>query len=57
MNIIRGNNTITRTIRLAFFALPIVYVAEILGTIIHEVLGHGLSAVLLGGQFSGFTVK
>lgn len=57
MNIIHGNNTIARTIRLAFFALPIVYVAEILGTTIHEVLGHGLSAVLLGGQFSGFTVK
>jgi len=57
MNIIRGNNTIARTIRLALFVLPIVYVAEILGTTIHEVLGHGLSAVLLGGQFSGFTVK
>ncbi|MFC1792500.1 hypothetical protein ACFL3Q_02815 [Planctomycetota bacterium] len=57
MNIIRGNNTITRTVRLAFFILPIVYVAGILGTTIHEVLGHGLSAVILGGQFSGFIVK
>lgn len=57
MNIIRGNNTIARTVRLAFFALPIVYVAETLCTTIHEVLGHGLSAVLLDGQFSGFTVK
>ncbi len=57
MNIIRGNNTITRTIRLAFFALPLIYVAEVLSIIVHEVLGHGLTAVLLGGQFSGFAVK
>jgi hypothetical protein len=57
MNIIRGNNTIARTIRLTFFVLPLVYVSEVLGTTIHEVLGHGLSAVLLGGQFSGFAIK
>jgi hypothetical protein len=57
MNITRTNNTIVRTIRLAFFILPIVYVSEILGTTIHEVLGHGLSAVLLGCQFSGFAIK
>jgi len=57
MNIIHGDNAIKRTIRLAFFALPLIYVAEVLGTTIHEVLGHGLSAVLLGGQFSGFSVK
>jgi hypothetical protein len=57
MNIIRGNDTIARAVRLIFFILPIVYVSEILGTTIHEVLGHGLSAVLLGGQFSGFIVK
>jgi hypothetical protein len=57
MKIIVGNKIIARTVRLAFFILPIVYVAEILGTTIHEVLGHGLSAVLLGGQFSGFAIK
>jgi hypothetical protein len=57
MNIIRGDNAITRTIRLALFALPLIYVAEVLGTTIHEVLGHGLTALLIGGQFSGFTVK
>ena len=57
MKIIDGNKIITRSIRLAFFILPIVYISEILGTTIHEVFGHGLSAVLLGGQFSGFTVK
>jgi hypothetical protein len=57
MKIIGGNKIIARTIMPAFFILPIVYVSEILGTTIHEVLGHGLSAVLLGGQFSGFAVK
>jgi hypothetical protein len=57
MNIIRGGNTISRAVRLAFFVLPLIYVAEVMCTTIHEVLGHSLSAVLLGGQFSGFTVK
>jgi hypothetical protein len=57
MNIIRSDNTITRTIRLALFVLPLIYVLEVLDTNIHEVLGHGLTAVLLGGQFYGFTVK
>ena len=57
MSVIRGNNTITRAVKLTFFILPIIYVAEILCTTVHEVLGHGLSAVILSGQFSGFTVK
>ena len=57
MRIIGGNKIITGSIRLAFFILPIVYMSGILGTTIHEVLGHGLSALLLGGRFSGFTVK
>jgi hypothetical protein len=57
MNLIRSDNAIARTIKLAFFALPLIYVAEVLDTTIHEVLGHGLTALLLGGQFSGFTVK
>jgi hypothetical protein len=57
MSVIRADNAIARAVRLAFFVLPLIYVAEISGAVIHEVLGHGLSAVLLGGQFSGFTVK
>jgi hypothetical protein len=57
MNIIRSDNTITRIIRLALFVLPLIYVLEVLCTTIHEVLGHGLTAMLLGGQFSGFAVK
>lgn len=57
MSVVRGDNAIGRAIRLALFVLPILYVAGMLCTAVHEVLGHGLSAVLLGGQFSGFAIK
>ncbi|OHB73062.1 MAG: hypothetical protein A2Z25_06810 [Planctomycetes bacterium RBG_16_55_9] len=57
MSITRSDNAIERAVRLVLFALPIIYVAGMLCTAVHEVLGHGLSAVLFGGQFSGFTVK
>lgn len=57
MNVIRNDNAITRAVRLALYVLPVLYVAGILCTTVHEVLGHGLSAVLLGGQFSGFAIK
>ena len=53
----RGAYLVGRTIVLALFVLPIGYVAEILSVAIHEILGHGLSAVLLGGSFSGFVLK
>ncbi len=46
-----------RTIVLALFALPILQIAAVLSVGIHEILGHGLSAVLLGGTFSGFILK
>jgi hypothetical protein len=51
------NSTIVRTIKLVLFVLPLIYVSEVLCIITHEVLGHGLTALLLGGQFSGFAVK
>jgi hypothetical protein len=46
-----------RTIRLVLFVLPLIYVSEVLCIITHEVLGHGLTSLFLGGQFSGFAVK
>ena len=46
-----------RTIFFVLFVLPIVYVAEILGVAVHEILGHGLSTILLGGKFFGFILK
>ncbi len=46
-----------RGIGLVLFLLPIGYVAEILSVAIHELVGHGLSAVVLGGSFSGFILN
>ena len=42
----------------AWFAFlgPMSYVAYITTVIFHEVLGHGVTAWLLGGEFSGFTI-
>jgi hypothetical protein len=48
---------VVRAVGLAIFILPIAYVAEILSVAVHEILGHGLSAVALGGTFSGFVLK
>lgn len=55
-NILKGGLT-GRVIALALFLLPIDYIAEILSVAIHEILGHGLSAIILGGNFSGFILK
>ncbi len=38
------------------FALPIAYVGIILAVVIHEVVGHGVTAVVSGGVFEGFVV-
>lgn len=53
----RKASPIRRGICLAFFALPVLYVSLILSTAVHEILGHGLCAMLLGGEFSGFVLK
>jgi len=57
MNSVHARQTIGRTVRLLLFLLPVGYVATILGVAVHEILGHGMSAMLLGGQFSGFVLK
>ena len=46
-----------RTVGLVLFLVPIGYVATILGVAVHEILGHGMSAILLGGEFAGFVLK
>src|SRR5262245_6003102 len=38
------------------FVLPLAYAAYIASTVLHEVLGHGLSAIALGGEFHRFVV-
>jgi len=57
MKDVRSNSPIRRAAALVLFALPLLYVATIFSTAVHEILGHGLSAVLLGGDFSGFTLR
>ncbi|MHC4407056.1 MAG: M50 family metallopeptidase [Planctomycetota bacterium] len=46
-----------KAILLALFLVPIVYIGEILAVAIHEIAGHGLAAVALGGTFDGFVLK
>jgi len=42
---------------LALFLAPIAYVSNIASLAVHEVLGHGGTALLLGGQFKGFDLQ
>lgn len=46
-----------RIVALALYMLPLLYVSSILAVCVHEVIGHGLVAQLLGGEFNGFTIK
>lgn len=46
-----------RLILLACFLLPLGYVGIITGVVIHEVLGHGGMALLVGGRFDGFVIR
>ena len=41
-------------LRWALLCVPIVYLVQPLGVLIHEILGHGLTARLYGGWFRGF---
>lgn len=44
-------------VRLALYLLPIAYCAGIAAVAVHEVLGHGMTALAFGGAFRGFTLK
>lgn len=46
-----------RLIVLLLFMLPLTYPTAVLGTLLHEVVGHGMFAKLVGGRFHGFSVK
>src|SRR5437867_8898755 len=46
-----------RITMLALFLFPIAYVGNIGSVAVHEVLGHGGMALLLGGHFKGFVLK
>lgn len=41
---------------LALLMLPVTYLAIISSVIVHEIVGHGLIAALLGGKFLGFGI-
>jgi hypothetical protein len=53
----QGDHILIKSILLALFLLPFVHIGIILSVAIHEVLGHGLSAEVLGGVFSGFSLN
>jgi hypothetical protein len=42
---------------LFLFLLPVAYVGVIFAVAVHELLGHGLFGLLLGGKFTGFALK
>ncbi len=41
---------------LFLFLIPAFCVASVLGVLLHEVAGHGLAALLVGGRFDGFAI-
>jgi hypothetical protein len=57
MVIISRERPIRKAIFLMLFLLPIGYVAEIAAVAVHEIIGHGLSALIVGGKFSGFVLR
>lgn len=37
--------------------VPLAYASMLAGTVVHEVLGHGLTAIAVGGEFHGFVIR
>ncbi len=52
--VMRKQTLTSRVVELVIFSLPVIYLAIMFTVFIHEVLGHGLAAALLGGRFLGF---
>ncbi len=44
-------------LRTWFFGALVAYFGVVLGTILHEVIGHGLMAIVVGGSFEGFEMS
>ncbi len=57
---LQGRTTRTKVVRtlaaIFLFLLPLAYVAYLSATVIHEVLGHGLTSLMFGGRFHGFVI-
>jgi L-asparagine transporter-like permease len=45
-----------KALQILLFSLPVIYIGIILSVFVHEVFGHGLTALLLGGQFKSFSI-
>jgi len=52
-----GTSFFRRLVWLTLFLAPIGYTANIFAVAVHEIVGHGLVAQLLGGRFIGFWMK
>jgi len=46
-----------KVLLLALFLAPVAYISLILSVATHEIIGHGLAAVALGGTFHGFKLE
>ncbi len=53
----QGDRILGKYVLLALFLLPFVHIGIIFSVAIHEVLGHGLTAEVLGGVFSSFSLN
>ena len=53
----RTTSLVRRFVWLTLFLAPIANVARIVSTANHEILGHGLAAVAVGGEFRGFILE
>lgn len=50
-------NLVRNAVWLVLYLLPFLYIGQILAVAIHEIFGHGLTAVALGGSFDGFGMR
>lgn len=47
---------LVRLLLLILFITPVIYAGMIIGTMIHEVMGHGLAAIIIGGDITGIQI-
>jgi len=52
-----SSHAFSRVLRLIVYVGSISFLANLIPTVIHEVLGHGVMALLVGGRFGGFGLK
>jgi hypothetical protein len=45
-----------KALQILLFSVPVIYIGVILAVFVHEVIGHGLTALFLGGQFKSVSI-